>query len=645
MYYYERLGPDRFQEFVQSLFLKDYPSLQCLPTNQPDGGRDAQELLSFKEGNSTVIQVKFVRNPSELDEKKKWVDGIIKDEEPKIRRLHAKGMTNYLLVTNVRGSAHENVGLIDHANKKMAELGLSLHGQWVWRDDLDRRLDSNWHLKWSYSDILEGDDVLKLLLFSRNGLSDAREKRTQIIKGFLAHQSLVDSRVRFKQVELQNNLIDLFTDVPIAYKSEDRKRYDFNYVQEMCGGGHIPLSDEESEVFENDWTNNNGDGKIVGCAEFLLSIQGQERFPVIVLEGAPGQGKSTIGQFICQIHRMHLLREAQALTTLPEHLVSTSRRMPIRIDLRDFASWVVKINPYSQDQIVPEQEWAISLESFIAFTIKNFGGGGSYGPDDFRSTVSESKILLVLDGLDEVADLTTRGTVVTEINYTIARLKEIAESIQIVITTRPTAFVNTRGFSRDKIPHLELLDLPRGQIFVYCEKWLTAKRLPDRDRSEIRAILKAKIEQPHLRDLARNTMQLAILLNLMHKKGVSLPDKRTALYDSYIDLFFDRESEKDDNVRKHRDLIVDIHRYLGWLLHVESEYPKIAGTSKAAGGSISSDRLLLVLRDYLAREEQDSSLVDKLFIGITERVVALVSRVGLDQAARDSRHQQDRISL
>jgi len=105
-----------------------------------------------------------------------------------------------------------------------------------------------------------------------------------------------------------------------------------------------------------------------------------------------------------------------------------------------------------------------------------------------------------------------------------------------------------------------------------------------------------------------------------------LPDKRTALYDSYIELFFNREAEKSPVVRDNRELLINIHRYLAWLLHSEAEL----GSEHEAGrrnGAIASDRLIAVLREYLSREGHDPDLADTLFKGMVERVVALVSRV------------------
>jgi uncharacterized protein YheU (UPF0270 family) len=168
--------------------------------------------------------------------------------------------------------------------------------------------------------------------------------------------------------------------------------------------------------------------------------------------------------------------------------------------------------------------------------------------------------------------------------------------------------------------YLQLLSLNRTLIMRYAERWLGARKLGTRESGEFRKVLKEKLDQPHLRDLARNPMQLAILLSLLLIRGPSLPDKRTALYDFYMDLFFSREAEKSQVVREHRELLINIHRYLAWVLHSEAEL----GNPRA---SIAQERLQQVVKDYLSREGHDTGLADVLFTGMVERVVALVSRV------------------
>ena len=163
--------------------------------------------------------------------------------------------------------------------------------------------------------------------------------------------------------------------------------------------------------------------------------------------------------------------------------------------------------------------------------------------------------VVVLDGLDEVADIDLRTRVVEEIEVGIQRLDAVAESLQVLVTTRPAAFANSPGFSSDRFLHLELVHMDFGQVSQYTDRWVQARRLGEKDATEVRDILRARLTEPHFRELARNPMQLAILLSLIHTRGASLPDKRTALYAAYMELFFNREAEKSEVVRRHRELL------------------------------------------------------------------------------------------
>ena len=44
-----------------------------------------------------------------------------------------------------------------------------------WRDDLSRRLDNAWDLKWIYSELMTGPDLIRAVM--EQGLSEKREKR------------------------------------------------------------------------------------------------------------------------------------------------------------------------------------------------------------------------------------------------------------------------------------------------------------------------------------------------------------------------------------------------------------------------------------------------------------------------------------
>ena len=239
---------------------------------------------------------------------------------------------------------------------------------------------------------------------------------------------------------------------------------------------------------------------------------------------------------------------------------------------------------------------------------------------DLHATAAVFPILILFDGLDEVADIRTREKVVDEIGRGVRRLHSLSLSLQSIVTSRPAAFPNSPGLRPDEFVHLQLLPIDREAITEYSEKWIRARKLKQRAASDVKRIMAEKLDEPHLRDLAGNPMQLSILINLIQRKGPSLPDKRTALYDRYMEVFFDRETDKSDIVRERRDLLLEIHGYLAWVLHSEAQTEK-------SGGRIESWRLRDVLRKYLEGSGHSSDLADRLFSGVVERVVALVARL------------------
>ncbi|MFM6008577.1 MAG: NACHT domain-containing protein, partial [Sphaerospermopsis kisseleviana] len=240
----------------------------------------------------------------------------------------------------------------------------------------------------------------------------------------------------------------------------------------------------------------------------------------------------------------------------------------------------------------PHPKWKKSLESFLAAQIENDSGGCEFDVADLHAVANVSAILLVFDGLDEVADIETRKDVVKEIIAGIKRIRVNAASLQVIVTSRPAAFADSPSFPEDLFPYYHLGSVTRPLIDEYAQKWMKARKLDSQQIKDVKKVIQEKLDLPHLRDLARNAMQLTILFSLILRKTASLPEKRTALYDSYIELYFDREAEKNSIVRNYRDLLIDINRYLAWILHVEAE-------EKNATSRITGEELHNLLVNYL----------------------------------------------
>ena len=608
-YLLEQLGPERFQQLAQALLLKERPNLQCLPVAQPDGGRDAFEYEGKNAGSGFLIyQVKFVKDPDTKNARDS-IREFIRLEKSKVAKLIKKGAVSYCLVTNVSGTSHLDVGSIDLVNQEL-EIAFGIPAQCWWRDDIERRIDDSTGIKWSYPEILKATDVIGVLL--ENDLSSEERRRTDAIRAYMAFQAQTDAQLKFKQVELQKDIIDLFVDVPahmVLPPGADEVSHSRTW-REFVANNKIDCLEPDSEPdFRRRPTG--------GALAFLANERFSEDVSKLVVEGAPGQGKSTVTQFLCQVHRLLLLGKSAAISRIQKKHRPTSVRIPFRVDLRDYASWLTGRDPFSEDGKSREDMNPV-LEAFISAQVSRYTGS-SFSADDLAAVYRKSRILVVLDGFDEVADVKVRNKIVSEVTQAEVRMSANAVSLQIVVTSRPTAFTNSPGFSREEWPHMEILPLTTQVVEEYANKWLHGRGCDPREKKEILSVLQQKLEQPHVRELSRNPMQLAILLSLIMVQGASLPNRRTALYDKYIDIFLNRESEKSQIVRDYRDLLVNIHRYLAWVLQSEAE--------KSGSGNVSETRLKSLLRDYLEKSDRDPALVETIFGGMIERVVALVSRV------------------
>ena len=644
-YQYEQLNDESFQQLSQSLLLKAFPDLQCFPVGQPDGGRDATARIPQSAPDATgftLFQVKFARRDLSPSEARKWLLRTLEGELPKVRQQIRKGAERFVLVTNVSGTAHAEAGSIDKLQALLCE-HIPIPAQAWWRDDLDRRLDDAWDLKLTYPALLSGPDFLRLA--AEASPSEHRERRRNAITAFLSDQFNSDREVKFKQAELENDIFDLFTDVPMVPRSHPEKR---QRAVDRLAAAFRRAANSESGVVDpfrlHQWLEVAVGGESMfrgyyprddawlGTASLLLDTDFQQAEPLVILEGAPGQGKSTIAQYICQIHRMRLLADQPHGTVEPVHLAS-ALRLPFKVELRDFAAWISGGNPFGTAASGDSPDASpSSLEAFLSALVRHASGGSLFDVSDLQATLSSTPVLVVLDGLDEVAEINQRQRVVEEITFAVARMNALAKSLQIVVTSRPTPFITSTALPSDTFATYSLGSLTRPLINEYADRWLRSRGIDDAEASDVREILDTKLDEPHLRDLARNPMQLAILLSLIHRRGISLPEKRTALYDNYIEIFFDRESEKATVVKENRELLIRIHRYLAWVLQAGAEVDSesSSGIQRAAtslSGSITEENLRLLLSDFLKRDGSDPGLVGRLFSGMVERVVAIVSRV------------------
>ncbi len=616
-YLYERFSPDRFQEFCQALLPQEFPDIQCYPIGQADGGRDAVSVESS--GASKIFQVKFRREIRSDDDPAGLVISAVKGELQKIERLASLGAGSYVIMTNLQGTGSFGNGSMDRAQRWLDE-NLPIPATVWWRSDLDARVNHSYELRWTFSELLTGQDVFRTLI--EGAFSEGDKRRATAITSYVADQYEQDEHVKFKQANLRaSDLLALFIDVPlvahsgardISEKSEGHAAV-WRYGALAAAIQRIATEADESAGFSFPIPHP------IGGARLLLDAAGQQALARVVIEGAPGQGKSTLTQYVCQVHRMKILGKQEELNRLPGSHSAGPVRVPMKVDLRDLASWLRRENPFAEGASLP-RDMSVTLESFLAAQVSYGAGGAKFDTSDLHVYLSKVPCLIALDGLDEVANIADRQAVIDAVTAGAKRLEAIAASLQIVVTSRPAATAATPRFVKNSWIYASLGDIGDELIYEYIDKWCAVNSIRGREIAEIRRILKLKLPSAHIRELSKNAMQLTILLSLVHTRGQSLPDQRTNLYDSYIEIFFNREADKDETVREFRGLLLSIHGYLAWRIHAASE-------SRRSNGRVTEQDLKAMIVKYLTSRGFDPTLLDKLFHGTVQRILALVSRV------------------
>lgn len=588
-YLFERLGDHDFQQLVSALLALQFPDYVPLPLRQSDGGRDG-----IVGPDRLVFQVKWSARGRERDPVS-WLDAEVRGEAHKIKQLVAQGARKYVLVTNVESTGRPKTGTYDRLNEKLeaysAEYGIAI--SCLWREAINSIVDSApTETKWAYAEMLAGWDLIRYLI-SEQGASARDATLREIVRKVAAAQWELDARIKFSQVELdRERLTDLFVDVPA-----ERIRIPRRVAPSL-----------------------DGPAQVGGAAQYVTS---KTPYPFTLVRGAPGQGKSTLSQFVCQAYRAAFV---------PGQPPSGGRlagvkdpRFPLRLDLGDYAAWMQGYDVFdkSDDARVTKgpkrKATQASIECFLAELIAHASGRDSITARDVQDIFDRVPSLVVLDGLDEVGNLSDRKRVVQEIDLFCSRGRSYAVEPKVVVTTRP----NSAGLPEPNSETFEVISLvPLSPSLrdEYLQKWCVVHNVRGDDSRQLRRNFNEKTKEPYIGELAGNPMQLTILLYLLRQHGDATPNQRTELYDSYMNLLLAREANKrPESVRRYREDLLEIVPFLGW-------YLQSRGEEQGHSGRMAFAEVGAAMKHFQATYGKSTELVDDLFHAASDRLWALTSK-------------------
>ncbi|WP_323958879.1 hypothetical protein GC088_09990 [Arthrobacter sp. JZ12] len=611
-----RLGNKEFEDLAVALCNAEFgPGGQTFGTGR-DGGRewtysgnlqmpalplgesDAPTQPSGHWDGYTVVQAKHKERLAGGGEDQEWLLSEIQKEvnawtrEEKPRHPKPK---NFLVITNVRLSAVQEVGGVDRVTEKMNEHAktMGLAGWSVWHAaHVSRLLDNYPGIRQTYLGLIVTGDILRAIL---DTTKSTNPEAAETLTGFVAKELRTYSHIRLTKAGNspdQESLADIGIDLPAIDIADP--------------------TDEDGKV-----VNHFIASTVIGDGDHPKSLRSQNFATILI--GGPGQGKSTIGQLICQAYRVAILEGRSSELTLEHRQIlqdTASHLKEIDVPIPRMHRWpiYIRLTEYSEKVLGAED---FSLLKFITEMINARGGPYKVVQSNLASWLREWPWLLVLDGLDEVPDAFTRKTLLEKISDFAADAAELNADVAILATTR------RQGYNDDLrvlVPReYELVDLTVKQALRYGRQLIDSRHRGDPNfADEIDKRLKAASQDVMTSKLLGSPLQVSIMASLL-EESVRPPRTRHALFSAFYETIFKRESNKlgsiGRDVLEHKSNIDALHDSAGMLLHMEGEQ------SGRADVHLSRDDLKKISVAHLMHQTYSTDDADQ----ITQKLIALAT--------------------
>ena len=636
-YYFDELDPVRFQRLINTILVTRFgEDVRLTPLRGRDGGRDGetapghpyfefqasdasampQGVLQPPRAGRYLFQAKYHRTTDKrLSDARQAVLADFR-EELKSNVLRRKGdeQVNYFfLITNVP-SSEDALEKLDGIRGTLLRDSPNLHADVWWQERVVAHLDQMPSIWNSFSEIFAGGTVPLLA----EVVDETSEGLPRAIRLAIIRQYDQDRNVKFRQIKLEASLPKLFVDLDIDIRDLPDDTMLRRMAAEARRREQLSLGEDYSGVhlldLEQRWRLRNvRSERLVSALGVLLDDDRATSIRKLILEGGPGQGKSTLTQMAVQIYREQLLGKNHIA---PENrwLPPTKLRLPFRVELRKLAEWLSG-NPNT------------SVEEYLALTIKQDSGGNEVSVNDIHTAVQKSPVLLIFDGLDEIGSDTLRNNVLNTIMACINRLEKGLETdLRVIITTRPPALTGRRGSLVD-FERLALAPMEKDRIEEYVTRWLTVQIQEKEEKDRIRQSFERRQDEPHVEALARNPMQLSVLLQFIGLKGEAFPDRRAELYRDYFQIVIDRDVEKTPELRQNREVIETLHAFLGYRIHALTEVNQ-------ADRTLDRGRLLDMVKSWLKSQGHDPGMAQQFFRLGEERFGLIVASKGEGEETR-----------
>lgn len=613
-----RLDPNTFEHMVNQLAMRELGAGVTGFAPGSDGGRDGWFV-----GPSTYPSLAAGWSGTWYIQSKFHAPHLSTDAQAWLRRqadveigLFSEGSgnrvwpDNWIIATNVDPSAVPETGTHDHimaaVEAAMPSLKDRVH---IWGGEkiialLTKHPDVARH----YGAFVTSGEVLSAIV---NQFEDDRASVDDIVRDLIVTQFGEHQFTKLEQAgssaDSRPGIHKLFVDLPFQVVGGRR-----------TGLTIAALSHAAAEAFA---LPNRVPSEKLWNAYFSSPKRAQYWF----LRGGPGQGKSTVTQFLSQINRAALidaspydLRATVKVRDIVDEIKQTAleqgiwpvvARVPVQIELRHYAQWFGAQAEYESKGVLAYLAHRLSLSLTQAVQVGTI-----------KRAFSKSRWLFIFDGLDEVPGDVKDGIATEITNFCDHVLFRADCDYMIICTSRPQGY-SGQFEGMDPIT-IELSSLNENQALECAKPVLAIDRTVDEQNTYI-TILSEALQSHAIREIMTTPLQCHIMAVVV-RDGGRPPERRWLLFTNFYQVIKKRESNTNlpdkkiaKLLREGDELIKALHNRLGFELHFRAEL------SSGAQTSITKAELRIIVSEIVndLQETGVEETIETLMDATTERLV------------------------
>ncbi|MDJ0694512.1 GUN4 domain-containing protein [Mastigocoleus sp. MO_188.B34] len=252
-------------------------------------------------------------------------------------------------------------------------------------------------------------------------------------------------------------------------------------------------------------------------------------YKILVILGRPGSGKTTLLRHLTLIY---VTKQQQNINRKAPKLI------PVLFYMREIRNEIIKNQSLSLETLIQQQIEKLKIN------------GQSLNPPSnwVERNLKQNKFIIMLDGLDEVADEEQRGKVRDWVDNQMRSYQNMV----FVLTSRPNGYATARlQISSKQV--LEVQPFNREQITDFLQRWYVQTEIKSRggqcdggvkDAAEQQAnnLIERIVNSPPLIAMAVNPLLLKMIATV-HRRGNVLPGKRVELYKDICQILLEKRQQ------------------------------------------------------------------------------------------------------